>query len=340
MTLTDLKTKLGKYWIFFFFAGFILLFILLYLLLNPSKKEIPPTTPQETSIPKSSQPDSDPFATKPQKYQIGEQISAFTAPEDIFSASIAKTPQDTNKISSFFNFESQNFRELLTDLGTRKVFIDQNRSLTIDDLTITYRSSQTISPQRIPIENIINNAKTALATLSPNPNHTLSSPEFYLSTNQNDQPITTYNSADTVTFYILNKINNIPIATDRTPNLSVGTISLDISGNITSFALVNPNYQTKEKIVFITSQQAINKLLNNQSTITQIKKISGTKTDEEAYYVTNYKTISVDSVEIAYFHPTTKNPETIYPFYIFTGNALSNDGQSYLIQLAVEAVIN
>ncbi len=340
MTLTDLKTKFGKYWIFFFFAGFILLFILLYLVLNPSQKETPPITPQETSIPKNSQPDNDPFANKPQKYQIGEQISAFVAPENIFSANITKTPQDTSKISSFFNFDSQNFRELLTDLGTRKVFVDQNRTLTIDDLTITYRSPQISSPQRIPIENIINNAKTALATLSPNPNHTLSEPEFYLSTNQNDQPITDYNSADTVTFYILNKINNIPISTDRTPNLSVGTISLDTSGNITSFALVNPTYQTKEKIVFISSQQAVNKLLNNQSTITQIKKILGTKTDEEAYYVTNYKTISINSVEIAYFHPTTKNPETIYPFYIFTGNALSNDGQSYLIQLAVEAVVN
>lgn len=340
MTLTDLKTKLGKYWIFLFFAGFILLFILLYLILNPSKKETPLTPPQETSIPKSSQPDSDPFANKPQKYQIGEQVSAFTLPENIFSASVTKIPQDINKISTFFNFDTQNFRELQTDLGIRKVFVDQNRTLTIDDLTITYRSPQITSPQRISIENITTNAKNALDTLSQNPNHTLSVPEYYLSANQNDQPITDYNSADTVTFYILSKINNIPVATDRTPNLSVGTISLDISGNITSFALVNPNYQAKDKVVFIPSQQAINKLLNNQSTITQIKKISGTKTDEEAYVISNYKNISIDSIEIAYIHPTTKNPETIFPFYIFTGKALSNDGQSYLIQLAIEAVIN
>lgn len=312
----------------------------MYLLLNPSKKEVPVPITSETSVPKNSQPDNDPFTNKPQKYQISETISAFNSPETIYNASITKTPQDFNKISTFFKFDTQNFRDLITDLGTRRVYVDQNRTLTIDDLTIIYRSPQTTSTQKLPIETITNTAKTALNTLSQNPNHILSLPEFYLSTNLNDQPITNYDSADTITFYILNKINDIPVSTDRTPNLSVGTISLDISGNITSFALVNPNYQSKAEVAFITPQQAVNKLLNNQSTITQIKKISGTKSDEEAYYITNYKSISIDSLEIAYFHPTTKNPETIYPFYVFTGNALSNDGQSYLIQLTVEAVVN
>ncbi len=336
MTLTDLKSKLSKYWIFIFFGGFFLVFILLYLALNPSKT---PTTPtgSKTVIPAESRPGADPFVSKPKKYQIATSIGSFSIPTQASNLSVNNTPIDSTKIAQVFNFDPTNFKELPTDLGVRKVFIDQNRTLTIDSLTITYRNPQTQTGS-VQLDVIKSQAENTLRSVSINNELSLSGPEFHLSTNQTDKAVAQFEDGDTITYKILISVNSLPVGTDRTPDTSVGVITLDHSGEVISFSLITSNYSVKDPINIISTQTAITKLTNNQSVVLQVKKLSGTKTEEESYYVTNYKDINIDSVKVAYFFPTTKNSQTIFPFYIFSGTATSNENQQYRISLAVEAV--
>lgn len=337
MTLTDLKKRLSKYWIFLFFGGFFIIFILLYLVLNPSKEPEPAPVPT-TLVPQESRPGSDPFANKPQNYQITDAVRSFSSPIQTTDITVSALPSDHLKIASIFNFVPTGFKELSTDLGPRKVFIDQNRTLAIDNLSLAYRNPQN-QTEIVDIETIKSAALKTLQSVSPDPSLTLSDPEFHLSAKQTDQPVSSLAEADVVTFKILKSINGLLIASDRTPDLSVGSMTFNRAGTITSFNLITADFVTKNAINIISTANAIEKLTDNQSTIIQIKKLTGTKTDEEAYQIANFKDINIDSIQVAYFFPTTRNPESIYPFYFFSGTATSNDGQKYHLLLSVEAVI-
>ncbi len=336
MTLTQLRDKFERFWIFIFFGVFLLLFIFIYLIFNSATQTPKPSPAKTSSTPESSKPVGDPFANKPQKYQINSNVYNYTPPENLETLSIHKTTINAGNIANIFNFNPTDFRELQTDLGTRMVFVDKNRTLTIDDLTITYRNPQT-NQQTTTLELISSQAQNILTSISPDLNLQLSSPQFYRSTNLNDQTVDNFELADTVSFDITAQYKTVPLGTDRTPNTSVGSITLDKSGSITSFSLVLFTFTPNPTTQLITIDQAINKLTNNQSTITQIRKLSGTKDEEEAYYTSNYKSININSIQTNYFFPTTKNPEIIYPFFTFTGTAISKDNQEYLINLSVEA---
>ncbi len=336
MTLTQLRAKLKNFWIFIFFGVFLIIFIFLYLIFNPNTQPTKPEPTKTSSIPESSKPVNDPFANKPQKYQIDPDVYSYTPPKSLGILSITKTPIASDNIANMFNFDPADFRELQTDLGTRKVYINQNRTLTIDDLTITYRNPQT-NQQISTLELITDQAQNTLNKVGNNSNLQLSAPQFYRSTNLNDQTVDSFDLADTISFDITTKHETVFLATDRTPNTSVGSITFDKSGSITSFSLVVFTYNPTTTVQLISLEQAVSKLAKNQSTITQIRKLSGTKDEEEAYYTSNYKNINITSVQTSYFFPTTKNPQTIYPFFTFSGTAISKDNQEYLITLNVEA---
>ena len=338
MTLTDLKSKLSKYWIFIFFGGFFLVFILLYLALNPSKTPKIPAD-SKTFIPTESKPGNDPFVSRPKKYQITNNVSSFSIPTQTSSLSVTNTTIDSAKIAQVFNFDPTSFKELLTDLGPRKVYINQNKTLTIDSLTITYRNPQTQTGS-VQLDVIKAQAENTLRSVSVNEELSLSEPEFHLSTSQTNKPVALFEDGDTVTYKILISVNGLPVGTDRTPDTSVGFIAFDHSGEVIGFSLIGSNYSVKDPVNIISTQEAVTKLINNQSVILQVQKLSNIMTEEESYYLTNYRNINIDSVEVVYFFPTTKNSQTIFPFYIFSGTATSNDDQQYKMSLAVEAVIS
>lgn len=338
MTLTILKSKLSKYWIFIFFGGFFVLFVLLYLAFNPTKTTQPKSESQ-VSIPQNSIPENNPFVNKPQKYQITNDVQSFSVPTQTFSLTVTNIPADITKIAQVFDFNPTDFKELLTDIGPRKIFIDQNRTLGIDNLSITYRNPQNKSGTN-DLNSIKLLAKNILQSISQKTTLNLSEPEFYSSTSMSDQPIKSFQESDIVIFKILTTVNNLALGTDKTPDISVGTISFDHSGNVLGFNLVTTDYIIKDTISLIPAESAIAKLINNQSSVIQTQKLSGTKTEEEDFQVINYKSIKIDTVEVAYFFPTTKNAQTVFPFYIFSGIATSNNDQEYKISLTVEAVTN
>lgn len=341
MTLSELKTKLSRYWIFIFFAAFLAIFILLYLVLNPSQPQPTTIQPPQTSVPPQSQPGTNPFASQPQSYQISDSVRTYPSPGTSNTLTVKTQSVNYTQIASAFGFNSTTPRELPTDLGTRRVFIDQNRTLAIDDLTVTYRNPAPSQPGSTGnIESIKTQALSALQIVTSDPKLSLSEPEFYSTQNPNDQPIPDLAAADLISFNIISLINNLPVSTDRTPNSSVGSISLDRSGTILSFELITADYLPGETINLISTSQAITKLTGNQSTIVQIKQLTGSKDDESTYRIADYKNIQINSVSLSYFFPTVKNPQTLYPFYIFTGIALDNNNQQHQISLAVEAATN